>query len=72
MGSGQQSLLNIQPVIPFSISPDWNVISRTIIPLIDQEDLAPGSRSEQSREGRAAAADRKVSQIDHDAQFQSA
>lgn len=29
--------LNIQPVIPFSISEDWNVITRTIVPLIYQE-----------------------------------
>jgi len=45
-GSGRQSYINIQPVIPFSISPDWNVISRTIIPLIDQDDLSPGSGSQ--------------------------
>ena len=30
---------NIQPVIPFSISEDWNVISRTIVPLINQSDI---------------------------------
>jgi hypothetical protein len=28
--------LNIQPVIPFSLGKDWNVITRTIVPLIDQ------------------------------------
>lgn len=28
--------LNIQPVAPFSLSADWNVISRTILPVIDQ------------------------------------
>jgi hypothetical protein len=36
---GSISRLNIQPVIPISISKDWNVITRTIVPLIDQEDL---------------------------------
>jgi hypothetical protein len=45
-GSGRQSYINIQPVIPFSINPTWNVISRTIVPLVDQEDLAPGSGSQ--------------------------
>jgi len=30
------SRLNIQPVIPFSISDDWNLITRTIVPLVDQ------------------------------------
>lgn len=28
---------NIQPVIPFSIAPDWNLISRTIVPVIYAE-----------------------------------
>lgn len=45
-GSGQQSYVNIQPVIPISISPSWNVISRTIIPLVDQDDVRPGSGSQ--------------------------
>ncbi len=45
-GSGQQRYINIQPVIPFSIGPNWNVISRTIIPLVDQENLSPGSGSQ--------------------------
>jgi hypothetical protein len=31
-----QDILNIQPFIPITLSPDWNSISRTIIPLIDQ------------------------------------
>lgn len=29
---GTQNLINIRPVIPFSISDDWNLISRTILP----------------------------------------
>jgi hypothetical protein len=33
-------------VIPISISPNWNLILRTIIPLVDQDDLAPGSESQ--------------------------
>lgn len=35
--NADRSLLNIQPVIPFSISQDWNLISRTIAPIIDAE-----------------------------------
>ncbi len=31
--------LNIQPVIPFSLSEEWNLISRTILPVIDQDDF---------------------------------
>lgn len=39
---GERFFLNTQPVIPVSISQDWNMISRTIVPLIYQNDLAPG------------------------------
>ena len=39
---GTQSVLNIQPVIPISITPDWNIITRTIVPLISMPSLAPG------------------------------
>jgi hypothetical protein len=34
-------VLNIQPVIPFTVG-DWNIISRTIAPLIDLPDLTSG------------------------------
>ncbi len=40
---GGRATLNVQPVIPFAISRDWNIISRTILPIISQWDLAPGS-----------------------------
>jgi hypothetical protein len=36
-GDGEQFYLNIQPVIPISISPQWNVISRTILPIYSQD-----------------------------------
>jgi len=36
---GFKSVLNVQPVIPFSLNNDWNLIVRTIIPLIDQHDI---------------------------------
>ncbi len=45
-GNGDQYTLNIQPVIPFSISPDWNVISRTIVPIVGQDDVIPGKGSQ--------------------------
>ena len=40
---GSRLTLNVQPVIPFSLNDDWNLISRTILPVVDQEDLFPGS-----------------------------
>jgi hypothetical protein len=37
-----QYVLNIQPVIPISLSEDWNLITRTIMPIINQPSPAPG------------------------------
>ncbi len=34
--------LNIQPVVPLSLDEDWNLIVRTIVPVIDAESPAPG------------------------------
>lgn len=34
-----KSVLNIQPVVPLSISADWNLIIRTIVPIVDQRDF---------------------------------
>lgn len=45
-GGGHQSYVNIQPVIPISISPNWNLISRTVLPVVSQDDIAPGSGSQ--------------------------
>ncbi|MDB4304066.1 hypothetical protein N9934_04685 [Desulfosarcina sp.] len=36
---GSMIQLNIQPVLPFTLNEDWYLISRTIIPLTDQEDI---------------------------------
>jgi hypothetical protein len=37
-----QWILNVQPVIPISLSEDWNLITRTILPIINQPSPAPG------------------------------
>jgi hypothetical protein len=37
--NGYKFTLNIQPVIPISISKDWNLIVRTIFPIVSQHDL---------------------------------
>ncbi len=42
-GEGSRYTLNIQPVIPISLTDDWNLVSRTIIPAISQTDVVPGS-----------------------------
>jgi len=44
--TGSKSFVNIQPVIPISLNDDWNVISRTILPVVWQDDIASGSGSQ--------------------------
>jgi len=34
--------LNVQPVIPFSLNADWNLITRTIMPIVSAGSPAPG------------------------------
>lgn len=38
-------LLNIQPVVPFTLNEDWNLIMRTIMPLVYQQAPAPNLAS---------------------------
>jgi hypothetical protein len=42
------NILNIQPVIPVSVDPDWNIITRTIIPVIS---APPVAQSEDRKNG---------------------
>ena len=41
-----QNVLNIQPVWPFTLNDDWNLITRTIVPVISQPELVPGQDRE--------------------------
>lgn len=43
---GHKNYVNVQPVIPFSLDEDWNLISRTIMPVVWQSDLFPGAGSQ--------------------------
>ena len=38
-------VLNVQPVIPLHLNADWNLITRTIVPIINQPSLFPGPDS---------------------------
>jgi hypothetical protein len=38
-------VLNVQPVIPLKLTEDWNLITRTIMPIINQPSLFPGDDS---------------------------
>jgi hypothetical protein len=44
---GEKVTLNIQPVVPVSINKDWNVIIRTIVPVIYQDDVVNDGGSTQ-------------------------
>jgi hypothetical protein len=43
--NGTQEVLNIQPVIPFHLNDDWNLITRTIMPLTWNPALTPDGDS---------------------------
>lgn len=40
---GNQTYVNVQPVIPFKLNDDWNLISRTILPVTTQNNVVPES-----------------------------
>ncbi|ARN20261.1 hypothetical protein [Piscinibacter gummiphilus] len=40
---GHKLYLNVQPVVPISLNSEWNMISRTILPIVDQHGVPPGS-----------------------------
>jgi hypothetical protein len=40
---GDRAFVNIQPVVPFDLDEDWNLISRTILPVIWQDDVVAGT-----------------------------
>ena len=43
---GEWYTLNIQPVVPISIAPDWNLIVRTIVPIMGREEVLAPDTSE--------------------------
>src|SRR5262245_17283309 len=40
---GHKLYLNVQPVVPIKLNEDWNLISRTILPIVDQRDVVAGT-----------------------------
>lgn len=41
--AGDKLYFNVQPVMPISIGDDWNMISRTIVPIVYQDEIFPGA-----------------------------
>ena len=46
LDDGWKLQTNIQPVIPIEWGDNWNLITRTIMPVISQNDIAPGTGSQ--------------------------
>lgn len=42
-GNGQKALMNVQPVVPFNLTDDLTLVTRTIVPVAWQNDIAAGS-----------------------------
>ena len=43
---GTKVTTNVQPVVPFRLNDDWNLITRTIVPIIQQDEIYPGAGSQ--------------------------
>jgi hypothetical protein len=43
---GKRTTLNVQPVIPVTLNEEWNIISRTIVPVVDQNIPGQGDGSQ--------------------------
>lgn len=43
---GTKITTNVQPVTPFDVNEDWNLITRTIVPVIHQDDVFAGEGSQ--------------------------
>lgn len=41
LDEGDKFYVNIQPVIPITLNEEWNLISRTILPVVKQNDILP-------------------------------
>jgi len=46
LDDGDKWQTNVQPVVPFELNDDWNLITRTIMPVIWQDDVIPGTGSQ--------------------------
>jgi len=43
---GNRFTMNVQPVVPITLNDNWNIISRTILPIVHQSDIFPGAGSQ--------------------------
>lgn len=45
---GTQNVLEFEPVVPFHVTPDWNIVARAVIPLVWNASLAPAPSAPQA------------------------
>ena len=43
-GDGEATIIKASPVLPFSLNDDWNMISRTDVSYVDQDNLRVANR----------------------------
>ena len=48
-------ILNVQPVMPFSLNKDWNLIARVIVPFVSQPTLVDGGEASLRRQRHSPA-----------------
>jgi hypothetical protein len=46
LDEGERWLLNLQPVVPIDLNSEWNLISRTILPVVSQRDVFAGGSTQ--------------------------
>jgi len=46
LDNGTKVQTNIQPVVPIDVNDDWNLLTRTILPVVQQKDIFPNSGSQ--------------------------
>ena len=46
LDDGWKMQTNVQPVLPFHVTENWNMISRTILPITYQDNIVPGEGSQ--------------------------
>lgn len=48
---GTTNYLRLEPVLPLHLTPEWNVITRLFMPVIEQNDVSPGSGTDYGLSG---------------------
>lgn len=50
-GEGTTNYVRFEPVLPLHLAPEWNVITRLFMPMIEQNEVSPGSGTQTGLSG---------------------